>query len=125
MESYYARLKMKSLAPAITQVFRNLDTTNDGAIQMREIINGIGQLSVKLPAELRDVLKPDKLVDLFEFLDVDGSGELTETEFVEGVSHLALMNVPVETTQILQLLRHNRRKVGCMEEAVDELSKNP
>merc|ERR1712196_308717 len=96
-----------------------------GSVSIKEIISGIGQMSVKLPRELQDVLKPDKLVDLFEFLDVDGSGELSEVEFVEGVSHMALMHIPVETTQILQLLRPNGGKVGRMEEVVDELSKNP
>jgi voltage-gated sodium channel len=121
MEQHYARQKMKQLTPAIRQVFHQLDTSSDGAIQIKEIISGVGQLTIKLPTELQDVLKPDKLVDLFEFLDLDGSGELTEVEFVEGVSHLALMNVPVETTQTLQLLRHQRRKVGSLHESVDRV----
>ena len=35
----------------------------------------------------------DSMTDLFELLDVDGSGRLTRGEFVEGLLNLVLMDV--------------------------------
>merc|ERR1712194_620726 len=54
---------------------------------------------------------PEKLLDLFDFIDTDQSGEVTETEFLEGICHLSLLDVPVETTQMLQMLRHHKRRL--------------
>ena len=33
--------------------------------------------------------------DLFELLDVDGGGSLTQAEFVEGLLNLVLLDVPI------------------------------
>merc|ERR1711953_910975 len=102
------------MIPVIENVLDELDSSGDGNVQICEIIGAVGRVGVDLPNELRDILTPDKLVDLFDFLDLDGSGELSKIEFIDGVCHLALQNVPVETTQMLQLLRHQRRQIGQM-----------
>mmetsp|Transcript_95415 Transcript_95415/g.256214 ORF Transcript_95415/g.256214 Transcript_95415/m.256214 type:complete len:85 (-) Transcript_95415:24-278(-) len=58
-----------------------------------------------LPPELRKVLASGQIVDVCSYLDADRSGEIDEDEFVDGIFNLMLQSVPVETTQMLQMLR--------------------
>jgi len=60
-----------------------------------------------LPADLRKILDSDQLVELYEYLDVDGSGAVDEKEFTDGIFTLVLQSIPIETTQMLHLLRSN------------------
>jgi hypothetical protein len=113
-EAASMRHKLKALRPFLKEAFQAMDKSDDGFIQLSEVKFGIGKLNDKIPRELEQVLQPDLLVDLFERLDVDGSGMIDFDEFADGVGHLALMAVPLEITQIIQLLRSERADVAAL-----------
>lgn len=123
MRTIRMRRTLKRLRPVIEAVFKILDTSGEGHVCLNEIKTGIGSVKykIRIPEELQGVLS-DRLIDLFEFIDADGSGMLNMQEFVDGVMHVALMNVPVETTQIIQLLRSNREKMDQMEQRLQTLA---
>ena len=61
--------------------FHQLDSNESGCITKDEIAQV--PLSM-LPPKLLETLSVDSMTDLFELLDVDGGGTLTQSEFVEG-----------------------------------------
>ncbi|CAK0819638.1 unnamed protein product, partial [Prorocentrum cordatum] len=65
----------------------------------------------------RNILESDQLVAVCEYLDPDGSGVIDETEFIDGIFTLVLQSVPIETTQILQMLRSQSGVLQSIERA--------
>ena len=59
----------------------NLDRDMDGCLSREEVAGA--SLSVLPPTVLANV-SADSMEDLFEMLDVDGGGTLTQAEFLEG-----------------------------------------
>ena len=45
-----------------------------------------------LPPRVLDSLNVESMADIFFYLDVDGSGQLTQMEFVEGLLNLCLLD---------------------------------
>lgn len=59
-------------------------------------------------------LNAENLTELFDMIDVDGSGEVNIDEFCEGISKLASSETPVEFIRILKQLgtvRHDQRQM--------------
>jgi len=117
----FRRRKFQRLKPIITAVYEEMDADHDGQLEISEILNSIGHIKTKVPHELQAVLSPERLADIFEYIDLDGSGELSREEFTEGVGNLAVSNVAVETTQILTILREQRRRATVVEKILAEL----
>merc|ERR1712032_90155 len=109
------RKQLKELIPSVKEAFRKLDVDGKGDLTFQELEDA----HIDLPPNLRNVIQKDKLLDLFEFMDMDASGEISETEFVDGVCALALSSVPIETTQTLQLLRQVMAEVTTIKEQLD------
>ncbi|CAK0854911.1 unnamed protein product [Prorocentrum cordatum] len=113
MAALAVRRRLRDLKPQINQVFKALDQSGDGHIQFSEIDFD----TISIPDDLRDIIQPALLSDLFEFLDVDDSGELDEQEFENGVCHLALSSgmqgVSIESTQMIQMLR---QQISCIQD---------
>jgi hypothetical protein len=65
----------------------------------------------KIDRDLRKILHTDRLVEICDYLDSDRSGDIDQEEFIDGVFSLMLQSVPLETTQMLQLLRSNNEKL--------------
>jgi len=120
MTAIYNKRKMKKLKPSLGLMFRNLDKTNDGTIAIDEILNAIRD-GINVPRDLQDYVTEDRIVDLFDAFDGDGDGKLTEIEFIDGLSKLVLADVPVETMQILHLLRSSLAKMEQMERQLPTL----
>lgn len=110
MQAFYTRQKLKQLTPALRALFRSLDKSGDGLVEIKEVVHSLKQ-GLSIPKELQEILNPARMVDLFEALDADQSGDLSESEFVEGLSSVALSDVPLETMQTLHLLRTLRKEV--------------
>eukprot|EP00913_Durusdinium_trenchii_P018735 g17605.t1 len=88
--------------PALLDIFQKLDTDESGCITREEIENVSLDM---LPPKLLETVSVDSMSDLFDLLDVDGGGQLTQSEFVEGLLNLVLLDVPIWTLQSLKLLR--------------------
>uniref|UniRef100_A0A7S0BAY8 EF-hand domain-containing protein n=1 Tax=Pyrodinium bahamense TaxID=73915 RepID=A0A7S0BAY8_9DINO len=110
MEAFFVRQKLRKMQPQFRQVFRLLDISGDGKVQIDELTRAMKR-GVGVPPELRGIADVPRMIDLFDVLDFDGSGELSEAEFVDGMCQMAVSHVPVETVQILHLVRSFRREV--------------
>eukprot|EP00959_Pyramimonas_sp_CCMP1952_P092441 1934651-Pyramimonas_sp.AAC.1 len=86
---------------------KELDWSGDGKVSMHEFRSGLDASNTKkrLPEDIRKILDSDQLVEVYGYLDADGSGEIDEEEFIDGIFSLMFQSVPIETTQMLQLLR--------------------
>jgi len=71
-----------------------------------------------LPVTVLDKASIDSPQELFDLLDVDGTGSLSQTEFLEGVLEIAIMDVPIQTMQILKHLRLVRKQVKYLSDAM-------
>merc|ERR1719223_2251117 len=90
-----------------------MDDDGSGTISQREIMRA----AVNLPPGLAEIVKPNEVLEFFEALDVDSSGELEEQEFVDGVVNLAMSDMPIATHQMLKLLHLIQSKAGTLEKA--------
>ncbi|CAK0869048.1 unnamed protein product [Prorocentrum cordatum] len=111
MDLIVRRGKLRDLEPHVEEVFQTLTekagTKNLSLKDFRSGLEDMMQAHVlrDLPPELRKVLASDQIVDVCSYLDADRSGEIDQGEFVDGIFNLMLQSVPVETTQMLQMLR--------------------
>jgi Ca2+-binding EF-hand superfamily protein/uncharacterized membrane protein len=116
------RRRIKQCRPWIEKAFEELDITRDGNLDVMELARGLDALASKLPDELARTLEAERLVDFFDFLDSDGSGDISLDEWIEGVNHLALMSrVPIETAQILCLLRAQKEQIRDLKEKTENI----
>jgi len=103
------RKMLRRLKPDIEGVFRDIDKQQKRKLSLSELRSGLKNIiaaSTKdLPADLRKILDSGQIVEVCDYLDVDRSGEVDESEFIDGILSLMLQTVPIETTQMLQLLR--------------------
>jgi len=58
----------------------------------------------KLPDELLQIVSRDNLLELVQMLDLEGTGHINETEFVEAIMQLASGHLSFERMQQLRLL---------------------
>eukprot|EP00434_Breviolum_minutum_P007155 symbB.v1.2.006315.t2/scaffold354.1/size221495/10 len=90
--------KVKKFAPKIMEVFTEIDADGNGTIDREELeqIN-LSQLPFELSSEFN-------LEELFDMLDVEEKGTLTQTEFADGLLHLLTMDMPIHTMKTFKLL---------------------
>merc|ERR1712032_255218 len=95
----------------LESIFDQLDRSQRGYVDIPDLGTPIdmSKIGPRLPTEIQAVVQqPDKLLDMFEYLDTDNSGTVDKHEFIDGVGHLVLTSVPMELTQIIQLVRTTR-----------------
>jgi hypothetical protein len=117
------RKMVKRLIPDIAKLFDDLDADKSGFLVAEELSDTFFD-HVTIPKRLESILRHEKLSDLFEFLDMDGSGEVTREEFVDGVVHLVLQNQPFETSQTLQLLRSQQANIRDIRTLCEKVSRH-
>merc|ERR1712137_947927 len=98
--------KILQLRPQIARVFQSMDDNEDHTLTRSELVNCIDEL----PDILKDVVQKGGIGELFELLDKDGSGEISEEEFMHGVFQLMFSDSSPATIQELKLLRHLKKK---------------
>lgn len=91
--------------PNLEGLFDTIDEDRSGAVSISEIRKAQKENILVFPKEVKSMIDPNHLVEMFEFLDKDNSGEVDKEEFIDGVCCLALSSLSVETLQTLQLLR--------------------
>jgi len=111
LEKMDLREKLRAQMPLLSQAFDEIDKDGSGTLSMEEM----AMVPVDLiPQELRAKSHVSSMQDVFEMLDVDGVGELTRQEFVDGLLNLFLHDVPLPAVQTLRLLRKVDVKVMQM-----------
>merc|ERR1712008_285544 len=107
MQAFYNRQKEKKLKPSLQQFFHKLDKSGDNVVTAKEIIEDL-QGELEIPSNLKGIVTEPRIVELFDHLDHDGNGELSQEEFVNGMLMVAFSEVPVESKQMLHLLLQGR-----------------
>merc|ERR1712107_939115 len=110
MELARIRSKARVLAPAIRELFDIMDADSSGKITVDDITT-FGQ---DFPEQLHAVVKVDNLINLFEILGVDGDGAIEHDEFMNGLLKLTLSDTPIETIELLRIVKYTRRKLVDM-----------
>merc|ERR1712093_856131 len=78
-------------------------------------------------------LKADNLMELFELLDEDGSGQVDIEEFCDGITKLAVSEQPMEFVRIMKQVAIVRREskslrrdlgemIGCLKQIMEDQS---
>ncbi|OLP87261.1 Voltage-dependent T-type calcium channel subunit alpha-1H [Symbiodinium microadriaticum] len=122
LEAEEERLKLKKRVrgalPSLIEIFHALDTDRSGLLTHEEVVNV--PLDV-LPPRVLDAIYVESMADIFDYLDVDGTGQLSQMEFVEGLLNLCLMDMPISTIQSLKLLQLIRGLLGKVDKEVTSL----
>merc|ERR1712194_964698 len=105
----------------LEDLFDTIDTDHSGAVSIAEIKKAQEDGRLKFPKDVRSMIDPQHLMDMFQFLDKDGSGEIDKDEFIDGVCCLALSSLSVETMQTLQFLRSCHQMLISQHSHVKEL----
>jgi len=121
MQSFYNRQKSKKLKPSLEKFFHVLDRTGDNVVTAQEIIEDL-QNELTIPSNLRGIVTEARIVELFDQMDHDGNGKLSQEEFVNGMLMVAFSEVPVESKQMLHLLIKTRSQMGRLEKYLHHIS---
>merc|ERR1711972_79116 len=62
--------------------------------------------------------------EVFELLDIQGDGELEQHEFVEGIMEIFMLDMPIETIQILKFLRTTIQIVSRSQSELQDLKES-
>eukprot|EP00812_Abedinium_dasypus_P009850 NODE_350_length_1643_cov_576.584383.p1 GENE.NODE_350_length_1643_cov_576.584383~~NODE_350_length_1643_cov_576.584383.p1 ORF type:complete len:503 (+),score=168.32 NODE_350_length_1643_cov_576.584383:151-1509(+) len=102
--------KIKMLDPEFREFFRRVDADGSGTIQVVEMEH----LALTCyPDALRDKIDAESLIELWDLLDADGSGDIDEAEFVDGLLILCLAEHDVisnDTLGLTKLIKANQNK---------------
>ena len=93
------RLKGKVLGalPQLIAIFHELDVDGSGLITHQKVENVPVNI---LPSRVLESIYADTMGDVFDLLDVNESGFLTEVEFAEGLLNLCLLDTPIATWMV-------------------------
>ena len=93
------RLKGKILGalPQLIAIFHELDADGSGLITHQKVENVPVNI---LPSRVLESIYADTMGDVFDLLDVNESGFLTEVEFAEGLLNLCLLDTPIATWMV-------------------------
>ena len=106
----YKKAKMRDLIPTIRHLFKEMDADGDGLCDLHEVLTAPPEIQ----QELGKVMGTDNLVELFEILDIDGSGSLDLDEFVDGISKLVCNDQPMDQIRMqknMNILRNDMKEV--------------
>jgi len=111
MEKY----KLRKLRPEILKAFRAMDQDSDMLLTRQEV----AQFHSGLPAEILKIVPQESFLELFDFLDSDESGSITEQEFIDGVEQLVMSNLSFKDMYQLRTLTQIRVRLDkCLTDMV-------
>merc|ERR1712137_77033 len=117
-DSELKRRKILRLRPQVQKAFQSVDVNGDGTLTRSELVNCVDQL----PDILKSVVQKGGVGELFELLDEDGRGDISEDEFIDGVFQLMFSDISPETIQELKLLKHLKKKSEDISTALRKIS---
>jgi hypothetical protein len=114
--------RLQRMVPLLKDAFKAVDRSSDGKLQIDEI-----ELlcNLNLPRELKKIMEKDRMKDLFRRLDSDETGDVSMEEFVKGICQIALSDVPIETTQMLSMLRVQGKVLDQLRRSFSEKAPPP
>ena len=104
--------------PVLIGIFQTIDTDHSGLITREEVSHVPIDI---LPPRVLEAVCVDNMEDIFDLLDVDDSGFLTQMGFVEGLLNLSLLDMPMWTLQNLRLLKLVNSRVSSIEQCCEWL----
>eukprot|EP00439_Symbiodinium_sp_Y106_P058139 s720_g8.t1 len=110
--------KVRGALPVLIGIFQTIDTDHSGLITREEVSHVPIDI---LPPRVLEAVCVDNMEDIFDLLDVDDSGFLTQMEFVEGLLNLSLLDMPMWTLQNLRLLKLVNSRVSSIEQCCEWL----
>jgi len=114
------RKKIEQFEPELIGIFQCIDHDTTGDIDMEELIHyDIDGYDGEVSHEIRDLLKPENLADNYECFDADGTGTVSMDEFVQGCLAILTKDVPIEITQLLQLVRNNGLALKKLQRSIE------
>jgi len=97
--------RIRRLRPQIKKAFHMMDLDNSKTVSRAEVL----LCHAHFPASVLKVVPRERLPELFDILDTNGSGQIGEDAFVEGVMEFILSDVSFTTMQEIKLLTQMRR----------------
>merc|ERR1719401_342331 len=99
MELHNKHKKLKKMLPLLKDAFEILDTDGDGQVRQEELL----RMDLSNAPKLNLLEKEMEAVDLsrlFEYMDEDDDGGLTEEEFVNGMTMILMTGSSIEIMQM-------------------------
>jgi voltage-gated sodium channel len=116
--------RIRKLRPKLKAFFKEIDFRNNGAIMRSEMEH----LDVtRVPEELKPLFENNKMehvVEMFDFLDTEGTGRMSQDEFVEGLENMLVQDhhgVPDEMMLLLKLARSSRKTSDRLTAKVNQI----
>lgn len=118
LQSNRTKQKAKDALPELLAAFQHLNLGSDGRLTEEEF--------ARLPIEMIPVKDLKKLsmtdmTQLFQLLDVDGRGILTQSELVDSLLDFVVLDVPMWSLKSLRFLRMIHDRVAKIEGDVDRI----
>jgi len=112
---------VKEAIPKLMQIFQQHDADGNGQLTLCEVKTV--PIEAIIPGELMtDAVS--SMEEVFEALDVSGDGNLSQSEFVDGLMDIFAKDVPLQTVQMLRMLRNNKEKMELLSEKMELLSES-
>merc|ERR1740121_1427663 len=124
MKIKHLKRQVDLFVPELERVFDFLDEDSSGDISMQELSKfnaSADAFGYELSDVVKEVLAPENLIDMYECFDADNSGTVNRDEFVQGALAVLTKDTPIEITQLLQLVRNNKRQLDKMCKKLDKL----
>merc|ERR1711904_308645 len=97
-----------------------IDKDHNGILTKSEVRRAANSL----PPHVKEIISQERPLEFFETIDVDGSRLVEEEEFVEGILHMAINDVSLETQQTLKILRTLKHQMKTIETGLLDIHSN-
>merc|ERR1712137_601479 len=119
-----AAQRIRRLRPQIKKAFRLMDVDGSKTVSREEVV----ACHSHFPTAVLKLVPRGSLPDLFDMLDSDGTGQIAEETFVEGVMEFILSDLSFTAMQELKLLAQMRSwqqstttQLSCIHERLKQL----
>jgi len=116
----YKRQMAVQMMPHVRKMFHDIDTDKSGDITIDEI----SSIGWDVRERMASCFETDDMVELFEMLDIDGSGHIKIDEFCDQLVKLVTSDTPVENIRVMKqisLLRHEVNELAFTQSRASQL----